>query len=102
MSKKEVPWKIYPTAEQKAAITAGQMAARYPTRSAYIIDCVLQEPSADLSRIAAQIGQLGLLANEFLAEDESHNRRLTGRRADKAVRKIIEACDAIIDRLREE
>ena len=102
MSKKEAPWKIYPTAEQKAAITAGQMAARYSARSAYIIDCVLQEPSADLSRIAAQIGQLGLLANEILGEDESRDRRLTGRRADKAVRKIIEACDAITGKLREE
>lgn len=102
MSKKEAPWKIYPTAEQKAAITAGQMAARYQTRSAYIIDSVLQEPSADLSRIAAQIGRLGLLVNEFLSEDESHNRRLTGRRVDKVVRKIIEACDAITDELRED
>ncbi|PVA05249.1 hypothetical protein [Thalassorhabdomicrobium marinisediminis] len=102
MPKRETPWKIYPTAEQKAAITAGQTAARYSTRSAYIIDCVLEEPSADLSRIAAQVGRLGLLANEILGEDESYNRRLAGRRADKAVRKIIEACDAITDRLREE
>lgn len=102
MSKKPVAWKIYPSEEERKQIDADQKAAGYATRTGYILDATLYATPLHLTKIAREIGRLGLLCNELLGEDEDAygNRKLTGADARRAVKRIFTACDAVTDALK--
>ena len=102
MAKKTIHWKIYPSDDESIIIDAAQKAARYKNRNRYILDAALLGTPLHLSEIASRLGELGLLCNELLSEDEQGQRhaRLTRADSKRAVDHIVIARDAVIDALR--
>jgi hypothetical protein len=91
------------TDDEKIKIDAAVKKAGYETRSAYLRDSALLETPADLAQIASHIGRLGMLCNDLLLDDEHGRRKLDEKYdAKKAARKIVKACDAIIEDLRKD
>jgi len=103
MKKKTISLKINVTEAERSEIDVAQKAAGYKTRAAYMLDSALLQTPLELTEIARQLGRLGLLCNDLLADEDggAANRRLDRDDAQKAVRKIINACDAVIAALRE-
>lgn len=83
-------------------IDASRIAARYPTRTSYMIDSAVWGSAVYLSDIARHVGQLGRICNAVLIPDVDNpkQRCLESKDAKRAVRKIIEACDAVTAALR--
>lgn len=95
----EMKFKV--TDEEKVEIEAAFRRSRYRTRAAYLRDCAVTGKPADLTEISVRIGQLWMMCNEVLADDEvANHRRLRGSDAKKAVKKITAACDAVMVELR--
>lgn len=94
--------KIKVPVDTLARIDAARIAARYKTRTDYMIDSALWGAPVHLSEIAQHIGELGQICNSVLMDDEDspEHARLEGDEAKKAVRKIIKTCDAISAALR--
>lgn len=94
--------KIKVPVDMLAQIDAARIAARYKTRTDYIIDSALHGAPVHLSEIAQRIGELGQICNSVLMHDDDspEHARLGGEEAKKAVRKIIKTCDAITAALR--
>ena len=97
--KNELKFKV--SDSQLAEIEAACAKARFQTRAAYLRDCVLFGSQVDLSEIAIEIGQLGLLCNEVLADEDGAGRRhLTAAATRKLVRKITAICETVTSELR--
>lgn len=103
MSTKTKQFKVNLTAAERSQIEAAQKAANYKSLSAYMRDCALRNDTIALQSIARNIGRLGQIVNEVMLEPAptSGMGQLQAEDARQLARRIIKACDAVSDALRE-